>query len=80
MPLAATPYVHPDGESPHAVLICCRVKVLVGMEGGSMYDTQWQMSNRCRRCKGQGQMICATCGGLGSRGPSKSGRRQLISK
>jgi DnaJ-class molecular chaperone len=47
---------------------------MVGMEEKSMYDTQWQMSNRCRKCHGQGQLLCATCNGLGSRGP----RAQMI--
>ena len=56
-----------------------RVKVLVGMEGAGMYDTQWQMSNRCRKCHGQGTCLCASCGGLGARGPQK-GRRQSISR
>ncbi|BDA49630.1 hypothetical protein COCOBI_14-2500 [Coccomyxa sp. Obi] len=51
-----------------------RVKTMVGMESKSMYDTQWQMSNRCRKCHGQGQLLCATCNGLGSRGP----RAQVI--
>ena len=37
---------------------CCRVKNMVGIDSASMYDTQWQMSNRCRKCHGQGRVLC----------------------
>ena len=53
--------------------------MLVGMEGAGMYDTQWQMSNRCRKCHGQGTCLCPTCGGLGARGPQK-GRRVSVGR
>eukprot|EP00891_Asterochloris_glomerata_P008229 jgi/Astpho2/8229/Aster-01318 len=38
-----------------------------GMISGnhSMRDGRWQMSNRCRKCRGTGRCTCPTCQGLG---------------
>ncbi|CAK0783393.1 hypothetical protein CVIRNUC_006592 [Coccomyxa viridis] len=52
-----------------------RVKNMVGIDSASMYDTQWQMSNRCRKCHGQGRVLCSFCNGIGARGPSKLASR-----
>ncbi|CAL5220688.1 g2737 [Coccomyxa viridis] len=54
-----------------------RVKNIVGIDSASMYDTQWQMSNRCRKCHGQGRVLCSTCNGYGSRGPSRPVSRNI---
>ncbi|KAF8058121.1 hypothetical protein HT031_005781 [Scenedesmus sp. PABB004] len=35
----------------------------------SNYDTEWLVTNRCRRCRGYGNIACPTCGGLGVRSP-----------
>lgn len=34
------------------------------------YNTEWLMTNRCRRCRGCGRVACPTCGGLGVRAPT----------
>jgi RecJ-like exonuclease len=34
----------------------------------SMHDSDWMVSNRCRRCRGSGSVACTTCGGSGKRG------------
>ncbi|KAF6261026.1 hypothetical protein COO60DRAFT_1503781 [Scenedesmus sp. NREL 46B-D3] len=34
------------------------------------YNTEWLMTNRCRRCRGCGRVACPTCGGLGVRSPA----------
>ena len=35
----------------------------------SMHDSVWVISNRCKRCRGTGSIVCAACDGTGKRGP-----------
>jgi DnaJ-class molecular chaperone len=46
-----------------------RVQGLLGVERAAQ-NTEWLVSNRCKRCHGQGVCVCPTCGGIGVRAPS----------
>ncbi|PSC74297.1 serine threonine kinase [Micractinium conductrix] len=46
-----------------------KVKVLLGINDTKMHDSDWQLTNRCKRCRGTGALPCVHCSGTGLLGP-----------